>query len=85
MTPSFPHKAFTVEEANGLIATMEAVMEELVRLRELIESHDKQLQILDALWGAEVLVSENPDHSEFVRHRAALDGDVERIQGRIRE
>lgn len=85
VTPSFPHKAFTVDEANGLIATMEAVMEEIARLRELVESHDKQLQILDALWGAEVLVSENPDHSEFVRHRAALDGDVERIQGRIRE
>ncbi len=85
MTPSFPHKAFTVDEANGLIATMEAVLEGIVQLRELGESHDRQLQILDVLWGPEVLIAENPDHSEFLRHRAARDAAVERIQARTRE
>ncbi len=85
VTQSFPHKAFTVEEANGLIATMEAVMEGIAHLRDQVEAHDEQLQILDALWGPQVLISENPDHSEFVRHRAGRDGAVERIQTMMRE
>ena len=85
MKQSLPHKAFTVEEANALIVTMEVVMEGIARLRDLVETHDKQLQILDALWGPQVLISENPDHSEFLRHRAARDGAVERIQTMMRE
>ena len=85
VTQLLPRKAFTVEEANGLIATIEAVMEEIARLRDLVESNDRQLQILDALWGPEVLASENPDHADFVRHGAAVDGGVERIQGLVRE
>ncbi len=85
VTPSRPREAFTVDEANGLIATIEAVMEEIERLRDLVDSHETQLQILDALWGSEVLASENPDHADFVRHRAAVDGGVERIQGLVRE
>ncbi len=85
MTPSFSHKAFTVDEANGLIATMEAVMEEIAHLRDLVEDHDRQLQVLDALWGSEVLNSENPDHSESVRHRAGRDEVVERIRARMQE
>ena len=85
VTESFPREPFTVDGANGLIATMEAVLEEITRLRDLVERDDKQLQILDALWGPEVLASENPDHAEFVRYRAAVDGAVERIQGLVRE
>lgn len=59
---------------------MEAVMEGIAELRDLVEGYDIQLQILDALWGPEVLSSQNPDHSEFLRNRAARDGAVERIQ-----
>jgi len=85
VTQSFPHKAFTVAEANELIATMESVMVGIAHLRNLAESHDEQLQILDALWGDAVLTPENPDHSEFVKHRAARDEAVERIQTRMRD
>ena len=85
MVQARPPKAFTVEEANGLIAAMEAVMESIESLRDEVEGHDKQLQILDALWGGEVLAADNPDHSEFVRHRAAVDGTVERLEGLVRD
>jgi len=65
-------KAFTVEEANGLIPRMEETVERLrVCARSLEESHER-LQILDVLWGDKVRDSLNPDHAEFDQHNDAL-------------
>ena len=83
MTESFPSKVFTVEEVNRLIGTMETVMAEIERLRNQVERHTMQLQILDALWGPKLLDGENPDHAEFTEHQAGVDRAVERIQGLV--
>jgi len=85
VTPPGPHRAFTVAEANGLLATMETVLDEVGRLRDRVETADRQLQVLDALWGSDVLASTNPDHTEFVRYRAEIDGGVDRIQGLVQD
>ena len=85
MTESFPGRIFTVEEANGLVGEMETVIAEIERLRGQLERHSRELQILDGLWGPKVLETENPDHSEFGRHRTAVDGTVEQIQGLVRD
>ena len=36
------------------------------------------------LWGPKVLETENPDHSEFEKHRAAVDRIIARIEGLVR-
>lgn len=85
MAESFPSRIFTVEEANRLVSEMEALMAKIQRLRNQLESHRRELGILDALWGSKVLDAENPDHREFDRHRTAVDGTVERIEGLVRD
>ena len=84
MTESFPGRIFTVGEANRLVGEMEAVIAEIERLRSQLEQHSQELGILDALWGLKVLETENPDHGEFERHRAAIDRIVARIEGLVR-
>ena len=84
MTESFPGRIFTVGEANRLVGEMEAVIAEIERLRSQLEQHSRELGILDALWGLKVLETENPDHGEFERHRAAIDRIVARIEGLVR-
>ena len=84
MPESAPDRIFSVEEANRLIDVMEAVMAEIERLRGQLERHDRELQILDALWGPKVMEVENPDHSEFEKHRTGVDQTVEEIEGLIR-
>jgi hypothetical protein len=62
---SAPRKAWTVEEADGLIPRMEEVLA-MVRDRvRRIESCHEQLQLLDVLWGDRVREDSNPDHAEF--------------------
>ena len=85
MTESFPVRIFTVEEANRLVGPMEVVMAEIECLRSQLEQHSRELGILDALWGSKVLKTENPDHGEFERHRAAIDRIVSRIEGLARD
>ncbi len=85
MTDSADDRIFTVEEANRLVGAMEAVIAEIERLRGQLERHDRQLQILDALWGAKVMDAENPDHSEFEKHRTGVDQAAEEIEGLIRD
>ena len=84
MTESFPGRIFTVEEANCLVGEMEAVIAEIEHLRSQLEQHSRGLGILDVLWGPKVLETENPDHSEFEKHRAAVDRIIVRIEGLVR-
>ena len=85
MTESSPGRIFTVGEANRLVGEMEAVIAEIERLRSQLEQHSRELGILDVLWGPKVLETENPDHGEFERHRAAIDRIVARIEGLVRD
>ncbi len=85
MPESAPDRIFSVEEANRLIDVMEAVMAEIERLRGQLERHDRELQILDALWGPRVRETENPDHGEFEKHRTGVDETVEEIEGLVRD
>ena len=85
MSESFPVRIFTVEEANRIVGEMEVVMAEIQRLRSQLEQHSRELAILDALWGSKVLKTDNPDHGEFERHRAAIDRIASRIEGLARD
>ena len=85
MNESAPDRIFTVKEANRLVGVMEAVIAETERLQGQLERHDRELQILDALWGPKVLETENPDHGEFEKHRTGVDETVERIEGLVRD
>ena len=85
MSESFPVRIFTVEEANRIVGEMEVVMAEIQRLRSQLEQHSRELAILDALWGSRVLKTDNPDHGEFERHRAAIDRIASRIEGLTRD
>jgi len=85
MPESAPDRIFSVEEANRLIGAMEAVIAEIERLQGQLERHDRELQILDALWGPKVLETENPDHGEFEKHRTGVDETVEEIEGLVRD
>ena len=84
MTESFPGRIFTVGEANCLVGEMEAVIAEIEHLRSQLEQHSRGLGILDVLWGPKVLETENPDHSEFEKHRAAVGRIIARIEGLVR-
>ncbi len=85
MSEHFPDKPFTVAEANRIIGELERVLAEIDRLGREVEQHDRQLQVLDALWGPKVLEDGNPDREEFMRHRASLDATVERVQDLVRD
>jgi hypothetical protein len=72
-------RAFTVEEANALIPTLEATLAG-VRLRTAeLQRRYEQVQILDALWGEKLVEPATPDHDEFVAHRSG----IERLAGEI--
>ena len=85
MNERAPDQIFSVQEANRLIGVMEAVIAEIEGLRGQLEDHDRELQILDALWGPKVLEDENPDHGEFEKHQIGVDETVERIEGLVRD
>lgn len=85
MTESAHDRIFTVAEANRLIGPMEVVIAEIERLRGQMDRHDRELQILDVLWGPKVLEKENPDHGEFHKHRTGVDETVEEIEGLVRD
>ena len=80
MTEPYHSHAFTVAEANRLVPEIEEVMTQVERLHRQVEEHGERLQILDALWGPKVLEEANPDHAEFLRHRAAIDAMTKRIE-----
>ncbi len=66
------HHAFTVDEANEMLAEVRAALSEIQNLLELAGSKMDQLAVLDALWGDLVLQSGNPDHEEYTQHRHSL-------------
>jgi hypothetical protein len=76
---------FTVDEANGLVAALVPVMEEIRRLSSEAHEHQDRLQVLDVLWGEKVLEPGNPDHEELRAHRAALAEVADRVEALVKE
>lgn len=79
------YRAFTVEEANALLPLMEEVLAAVQRRRDEMEEESEKLQLLDALWGSELLEPGNPDHEEFLRRRKRIRDLVEEIEEMIRD
>lgn len=78
-------RAFTVEEADALLPTMEDVMERIRSLRAEIEEHTERLQLLDALWGPKLREPRNPDHEDFLEHRKAVRDRIEAVEELVDE
>jgi hypothetical protein len=79
VSSSFP-RAFTVEEANGLLPTLEAIFRKLDRPRSELEARMGRIQVLDLIWGARLGDPRNPDRGEFLEERAALRRTLQEIE-----
>ncbi len=78
-------RVFTVGEANALLPHLREVLSQIQALREVVGDRTDKLKILDVLWGRKVADPDNPDHSDFQRHRRVIGGAVEEIERLIRE
>ena len=85
MTPPQPARIFTVREANSLIGTVEAVVDEIQRLSDEVGERHGLLQVLDVLWGEKVIEPHNPDHQEFRDHKTAIGESAQRIEQLVRD
>jgi hypothetical protein len=65
-------KAYTVVEANAMIARLEHVVVELRTLASGVEAIHEKLQVLELLWDDRVRDSLNPDHTEYEEHQNAI-------------
>jgi hypothetical protein len=77
-------KAFTVEEANGLIPRMERTLERLSDCAQSLEATHEKLQLLDVLWGDAVQGRGNPDHGEYGEHTEALRAATRELEEIVR-
>lgn len=80
-----PRRAFTVQEADALLPSLEEVLHALGRHREDIQQRHSKMQVLDVLWGGKLLDPGNPDHEEAVAHRSAILRAAQEIQRMIDE
>lgn len=73
-------RAFTVEEANALIPVLRAAFERIADEQRRVRVRYEKLQVLDVLWGEAVARAGNPDHDEYLEHRAAIRRAVRAIE-----
>jgi hypothetical protein len=76
-------KAFTVDEANGLIPVLADVFREIDAHRRRIREAAKKLEVLELLWGGALRDVSNPDHVEFSRRREEIDRAMRAIQSAV--
>ena len=79
------HRPFTVDQANGMIPWLESVLGRLDGHRESWLRHYEGLQILQTLWGDDVESAGNPDHSELLDHRRAMETEAAAVEKIVRE
>tara|TARA_Y100000588_G_scaffold268411_1_gene283613 strand:- start:168 stop:656 length:489 start_codon:yes stop_codon:yes gene_type:complete len=78
-------RAFTVEEANAMLPSIETALDRLELLKTKMMSIDEKLQILDALWNGDAEEQNNPDHEEFNKLQHDRAQRIEEIQNLVRE
>ncbi len=78
-------KAFTVAEANAMIPLLEEVLTQIERCKVEVRERYEKLQLLEALWGEKLIEPANPDHAEFLTHRAAIEAVAREIGGIVEE
>lgn len=78
-------RAFTVEEANDLLADVESVLAQLDTPRARLETHMGKIQVLDVLWGPRIRDPANPDRGEFLEERAGLRNALRLIEQVVEE
>ena len=76
-------KAFTVDEANGLIPVIADVFREVDAHRRRIREAAKKIEVLELLWGGALRDGSNPDHEEFARRREDVDRAMRAIQNAV--
>jgi hypothetical protein len=78
-------KAFTVEEANAMVTSLNELFQEVRAHRHAIREAAKKIDVLELVWGSSVRESSNPDFAEFVRLREDVDRAMRGIQRVIEE
>jgi len=76
--------AFTVDEANALIPSMERTLDRLHDTARSIEETHEKLQLLDLLWSDRVRDPKNPDNDEFIRLTDALRAATRELEEIVR-
>jgi hypothetical protein len=51
----------------------------------MIRRHGKKLEVLNLIWGDKVGKADNPDHSDFIRHKRAIGKTVSEIEQMIQD
>ena len=78
-------RIFTVEEANELVPLLDNIFKEMDRRKVQARHHHRKMQVLDTLWGEELLDASNPDHEEYQEHKRGLERSIKEIERLIEE
>ena len=76
-------RVFTVDQANAMIPQLEKTLLQLGQKTDQLEKLQRQLQILDTLWGDEVTQANNPDHGEFKQHTRGSSDLIRQIKDQV--
>jgi hypothetical protein len=66
-------RIFTVREANALLPAIEEILADLDAARNRIRKIKGKMDLLEMLWGDEVMTESNPDYKEHRAHAQELD------------
>ncbi len=61
-------KAFTVEQANLLIPTLDKILEQIAAKKAAAQVHYGKIKLLDTMWGEEIKKANNPDRQNYQQH-----------------
>jgi len=78
-------KAFTVEEANNLLAQIESILVRIEEKKAQAKVREEKMQILDVLWGDKLAAPDNPDYREFLQHQQAISTIFQAINTIVKE
>ena len=78
-------KAFTIEEANAMIAELHEVFQQVREHRNTIREATQRIDVLDLLWDKGVRDAANPDHAEYIRLNEDVDRALRGLQRSIEE
>lgn len=79
------HQSFTVGEANLLVPALTQTFREIDAHKYKIKDAGKKIEVLELLWGNALRDPANPDHADFMTHRATVDRSLRGIQRCVQE